>query len=315
MISPLQPGNQIALLAPSSPFERDPFERACRTLENQGYRLAQGKSIFQKLGFLAGTEAERAEDLSHAITTPEVAAIICIRGGYGSSRLLPWLPFAVLRHSPKIFLGYSDTTFLHLAFWHKMGWTTFHGPNLIDLVDLPEGMDGVLQALSGHREFSWHVEDRQVLKPGLATGPFLGGNLTCLCHLLGTPYFPDLKGALLLLEDRGEAPYRLDRLLTQLKLAGVLDELGGLLLGHFQECGDPRQVGEIVLDQVRSCSFPVLAGLPFGHGSPNEVVPLGTPFTLNTFEGTFKIVRNPFVSIDTGNGTPPTLQEPPLCLR
>jgi muramoyltetrapeptide carboxypeptidase len=305
MINPLQPGDGIALVAPSSPFEREPFERACRGLENLGYRLTPGKNILHKRGYLAGTEAERAQDLIHALSTPEISAIICIRGGYGSSRLLPWLPFAILRPTPKLFLGYSDATCMHAALGEKMGWTTFHGPNLIDMADAPEVMDGVLQALSGYRDFSWSFEHHQVLKPGLATGPLLGGNLTCLCHLLGTSYFPNVQGALLLLEDRGEALYRLDRSLTQFKLAGVFDRIGGLLLGHFQECDDPRRVGAMVLDQVRSWSFPVITGLPFGHGSPNEVIPLGCPFTLNTFEGTFRIVRAPFSPIDDGDGARP----------
>jgi muramoyltetrapeptide carboxypeptidase len=305
MINPLQPGDWIALIAPSSPFEREPFLRACDGLEDLGYRLAPGKSIHQKRGYLAGTEAERAQDLIRAISTPEVSAIICIRGGYGSSRLLPWLPFADLRHTPKILLGYSDATCLHAAFESKMGWTTFHGPNLIEMADTPGVMDGALQALAGCRGFSWSLENHQVLRPGLATGPLLGGNLTCLCHLLGTPYFPNVKGALLLLEDRGEALYRLDRALTQLKLAGVFDQIGGLLLGHFQDCDAPQKVGEMVLDLVRSYSFPVLAGLPFGHGSPNQVIPLGPSFALNAFEGTFKIVRNPFVTNANGDGAKP----------
>jgi len=298
MINPLQPGDTIALVAPSSPFPKAAFEQACRTFEDLGYRLAPGKHILHERGFLAGTEAERAKDLIHAVKAPEVAAIVCIRGGYGSSRLLPWLPFATLRRSPRIFLGYSDVTFLHLAFRHLLGWTTFHGPNFVDLGNRPEGIEELLLALSGRQEFSWNLDERQVLKPGLAAGPLIGGNLTCLCHLLGTPYFPDLTGALLMLEDRGEALYRLDRLLTQLNLAGVLDRIAGLVLGHFQECGDPRRVGEMVLDQVRSFAFPVVAGLPFGHGSPNEVVPLGSRFTLNTFEGTLKIERTPFVSLE-----------------
>lgn len=305
MIDPLLPGDTIALVAPSSPFREDSFERACRALEDLGYRPAPGKSILQRLDFLAGTDAERADDLIQAVAAPEVAAIICIRGGYGSGRLLSRLPFAALRRTPKIFLGYSDITFLHLAFRHRMGWITFHGPNLIELADHPERLDAVLQALAGRREFSWQVAEPQVLQPGLATGPLLGGNLTCLCHLLGTPYFPELKGALLLLEDRGEAPYRLDRLLTQLSLAGVLDEIAGLLLGHFQDCGDPQRLGEMVLDQMKSYSFPVVAGLPFGHGSPNDVVPLGAPFSLNTFEGLLKVLSSPFAAPDAGNDGKP----------
>jgi len=292
MISPLQTGDRIALVAPASPFASEKHEIACRLLESRGYVLAPGNHLFRKLGYLAGTEAERAEDLIHAITNPDVAAIICSRGGFGSSRLLPWLPFAIIQKSPKIFLGYSDITCLHLALWANARWITFHGPNLIDMADHPESVDHVVSALSGHHEFSWEIDGSQVLRHGIASGTLLGGNLSVLCHLLGTPYFPNLEGALLLLEDRGEALYRLDRLLTQLKLAGVLNRIGGLILGHFHECDDPLKVRSMVLEQVRPYAFPVVAGLPFGHGSPNQVIPLGASFVLNTFEGTFKMVSD-----------------------
>jgi muramoyltetrapeptide carboxypeptidase len=298
MINRLQPGDCIALVAPSSPFELEKFYQARDLLENEGYRLAPGRSSCRKHGYLAGTEAERAEDLIGAVSNPEVAAIICIRGGYGSSRLLPWLPFPILQRTPKIFLGYSDATFLHAAFWTKTRWSTFHGPNLLDLVDFPGSVNHVVGALSGVHDFAWEVEENQILRQGLASGTLLGGNLTCFCHLLGTPYFPDLKGALLLLEDRGEALYRLDRLFTQLKLAGVLSQLGGLIFGHFRECGEPRKVKEMFLDQVRDYSFPVIADLPFGHGSQNQVIPLGCLFRLNTFERTLEVINGPFLPGD-----------------
>ena len=305
MISPLRPGDRIALVAPSSSFDVEKFHRARDILESKGYQPAAGRSIFQRRGYLAGTETERAEDLIQAISNPDVSAVICIRGGFGSSRILPWLPFSVLRKTPKIFLGYSDATFLHLAFHAQMGWTTFHGPSLIEMVDFPEKMSNVLNALSGVRDFSWQIENHQILRQGMATGTLLGGNLTCLCHLLGTPYFPDTKGALLLLEDRGEVLYRLDRILTQLKLAGVLDQIGGLILGHFHECGEAQKIWDMVLDQVKYYSFPVVADLPFGHGSPNQVIPLGSPFMLNTFDRIFKAMKDPFITGDARDETAP----------
>lgn len=303
MIDPLRPGDGVALVAPSSPFEVEQYRRASSLLETRGYRLIPGTNIFEARGYLAGVEAGRAEDLIRSITSPDISAIICIRGGFGSSRLLPWLPFSALRNSPKLFLGYSDATFLHLAFWNKMGWTTFHGPNLIDMIEVPERMDLVLSALSGELDFSWRLEGRQLLRPGTATGTLLGGNLTCLCHLLGTPYFPNLEGSLLLLEDRGEALYRLDRMVTQLRLAGVFDQIRGLLLGQFLDCGDPENVTEMMLDQARHYSFPIIADLPFGHGPTNQVVPLGTPFTINTFQGTLKVTKGPFTAGEPRDGT------------
>jgi muramoyltetrapeptide carboxypeptidase len=299
MMNPLQPGDCIALVAPSSPFEIEKYSRASSILVELGYRVAPGKNVLRREGYLAGTDVERVEDLVRAIVDPSITAVICIRGGFGSSRLLHHLPFSTLKQNHKIFLGYSDTTCLHLAFWTRNRWTTFHGPNLIDMVDSPDHLDGVLSALSGSRAFSWSLDDQQILRPGVASGPMLGGNLSCLCHLLGTNYCPDFRGALLLVEDRGEALYRLDRLVTQLQLAGVLDQIAGLILGQFHECEEHHRIRDMVFDHVRYHSFPVIADLPFGHGSANQVIPLGAQFLLNTYEKSLKILCQPFASTDT----------------
>jgi muramoyltetrapeptide carboxypeptidase len=293
-LNPLREGDRIALIAPSSPFEVDEFARVCSILESKGYEIVPGKNIFSKQKYLAGKEAERAHDLIAAITDPTIAAIICIRGGYGSGRLPPWLPFSGLQHNWKIFLGYSDITFLHLAFCSQMGWITFHGPNLMDADQLPGKLDRILEFLKGQRDFSWSLETGQILRPGTATGKLLGGNLTCLTHMLGTPYFPAPEGVILVVEDRGEAPYRIDRMFNQLKLAGVLSHLAGLVLGNFGDCGEFNDVAELVLDHARSFNFPIIAALPFGHAEVNEVIPLGMPFHINTHEQTLAALQSPF---------------------
>jgi muramoyltetrapeptide carboxypeptidase len=201
----------------------------------------------------------------------------------------------MFRNKQKIFMGYSDVTFLHLALYSQAGWTTFHGPNFVP--DPPGGtgfLQGALAALRGEEEFAWDLRDAHVIRHGTSRGPLIGGNLTCLVHLLGTPFFPDPQGAILLIEDRGEALYRLDRLLTHLCLAGVLDRLGGMVLGNFDGCGDLSAIWEMVAERVRPFRFPVVANLPFGHGCENRVVPLGIPFHLNTRAGAFKAERSPF---------------------
>lgn len=291
---PLEPGDRIALVAPSSPFDTDKFHRACRLLEDSGFHVIPGKHVHDKRGYLVGTEADRAEDLIRAVTDPTVSAIIGIRGGYGSGRLLPWLPFSTLRKFPKIFLGHSDITFLHLAFQSQMQWVTFHGPNLVDLDTVPERWENVLLSLTGANDFSWDLGQFQVLRSGRATGPLMGGNLTCLTHLIGTPYLPDLTGALLLVEDCNEALYRLDRLLLHLRLAGILERLGGLILGRFQGCGDSDRIWEMVIEATKPFGFPVIANLPFGHTLENQVIPLGLAFTLDTQTGSFHPVRLSF---------------------
>ena len=295
VLKPLKPGDAISLVAPSSPFEAEKYDRGCEILRDAGYRLMPGKHAFARTEYLAGADAGRAEDLIAALASPDSAAVVCIRGGYGSGRLLPLLPFGALRKTPKLFLGHSDITFLHLAFFSRMGWITLHGPNLTGIGSGPECAASALAALSGQSRFEWEFGEDQVIKPGAASGVLLGGNLTCIAHLVGTPYFPDLTGAILLIEDRGEPLYRLDRILTQLRLCGILQGLGGIVLGDFENCGEPEKVRRMVEERVEPFSFPVVQGLPFGHGARNDVVPLGTPFLLDTAVRTFRVLRRPFV--------------------
>ncbi|MHC1726117.1 MAG: LD-carboxypeptidase [Syntrophobacteraceae bacterium] len=296
----LPPGSSIALVAPASPFADDLYMKGREILEKAGYRTVSGKCIFNKNGYLAGNDTERGNDLTAAILDPSVAAIICIRGGYGSGRLLPLLPFSSFLHHPKIFIGHSDITFLHLALLCQANWTTFHGPNLTGMAESPKRAENVLRVLAGEASYEWELARDQVLRHGTASGPVLGGNLTCLAHLVGTPYLPDMTGALLLIEDRGEALYRLDRMMNHLKLADILPRLGGILLGEFTNCsngptveGGPTgdvKICEMVMDHVSLYDFPVVRGLPFGHGSRNEVIPFGAPFLLDTRERVLRLL-------------------------
>lgn len=294
-LNALAPGSRVALVAPASPFDFDRFERACEMLRNEGYEPAPGKHIGKRDGYLAGSEAERAQDLLEAFSDPAISAVICIRGGYGSGRLIPFLPYSTLRKHPKIFLGHSDITFLHLAFQTRMQWVTFHGPNLNAFADNGETQAHALRALAGLDAFSWELRDSRILKRGTASGMVTGGNLTCLAHLIGTPWFPDLQGAILMIEDCGEALYRIDRIITHLKLSGALRGLAGLVLGQFTDCGEQCKIWEMVLRQVEEFHFPVIADLPFGHGLENEVIPFGVPFRLSTHERTFKAIEHPFL--------------------
>jgi len=289
----LGPGSAIALVAPSSPFDADSYEKGVRILRSAGYEVVPGKNIFKKDGYLAGKDVERLQDLTEAALDPKIEAIICIRGGYGSGRLLPRIPFSTFRLNPKLFIGHSDITFLHLGLMSRAGWTTFHGPNLIGMSEAP---DSVLEVLSGKASYQWVLEPGQVLRPGVAEGRVLGGNLSCLAHLVGTPYMPDMTGALLLIEDCGEALYRLDRMMNHLKLAGILPSIGAILLGEFTSCAENNDICRMVMDHVSEYDFPVVHGLPFGHGSRNEVIPFGAPFVLDTNEGLLGILKTPVES-------------------
>ena len=293
-LKPLKPGDAISLVAPASPFEMEKYERGCEVLRNAGYKLLPGRHVFERKNYLAGGDSERADDLISAFLDPDSAAVICIRGGYGSGRLLPRLPFSTLRKHPKIFLGHSDITFLHLALFSQLGWTTVHGPNVTGIGNGPEFAQNTLDALSGKSAFEWRFASKQVLREGSASGVLLGGNLTCMSHLLGTPYFPETAGAILLIEDCGEPLYRLDRIFFHLRLSGVLPGLGGIVLGDFENCGEAAKIHEMIAAQVKDYPIPVVSGLPFGHGARNEVVPLGAPFLLDTNARIFKNLRSPF---------------------
>ncbi|MGC9965513.1 MAG: LD-carboxypeptidase [Syntrophobacteraceae bacterium] len=289
----LGPGSSIALVAPSSSFEAGPYEKGVQILQAAGYEVVSGKSIFKKDSYLAGTDLERLQDLTQAVLDPKIEAIICIRGGYGSGRLLPRIPFSDFSRNPKLFIGHSDITFLHLGLMSRARWTTFHGPNLIDMSQMPERAESVLKALSGQASYEWVFDRDQVLRSGTVNGRVLGGNLSCLAHLVGTPYMPDMDGALLLIEDCGEALYRLDRMMNHLKLAGILARLGAILLGEFTGCAENTDICTMIMDLVREYNFPVVHSLPFGHGPHNEVIAFGPPFVLDTNERVLKILEAP----------------------
>jgi muramoyltetrapeptide carboxypeptidase len=292
--APLSPGDRIALVAPSSPFKVEEFTLASQRLEEAGYVPAPAEHLMVRNGYLAGTEAQRVQDLIRAFSDDKISAVFCVRGGYGSGRLLPWLPFSTIESSPKIFLGYSDITFLHLAFQTQMNWITFHGPNFIEANESADKLQEILSPLCGDHSFCWEFSDRQVIRHGTASGKLYGGNLTCLVHLIGTPYFPDLKDSLLFIEECCEALYRLDRLLTHLRLADHMQHLGGLLLGRFHECGnDSGNIVEMVSERTESFHFPVVTDLPFGHGGRNDVIPLGAFFSLNTYDKNLRILDHP----------------------
>jgi muramoyltetrapeptide carboxypeptidase len=270
------------------------FQIACDLIEQQGYRVKAGENVFKSNGYVAGEESARAVDLVSALLDPEIAAVICIRGGYGSGCILPWLPFFSFHDHVKPFVGYSDVTFLHLSLQAALGWTTFHGPNLMDLAENPQSAIKLLQSLQGERDFAFEFTEGQILQEGVASGKVVGGNLTCLVHLMGTPYFPELEGCILFVEDCNEQIYRLDRCINQLKLGRVLDRLAGLIMGRFSNCGDETELRAMVSHYVRPFRFPVVAGLPLGHVPENEILPLGLPFSLNTYEHTFRPFASPF---------------------
>ncbi len=281
----MRPGDTVAVVSPSGPADAAQLRRGVERLEGIGFKVVVGPHALERqdLGHLAGPDAVRAADLESAWCDPAVTAVFCARGGYGAARLLGLLDWDRMRAAgPKVLIGSSDITALHQAFAAELGAPTLHGP-------MPGGL--LLGGEEGPEPATWEhlraalcgtpapvVGDR-VLAPGRASGVLTGGNLSLLASLCGTAYQPSFAGRIALLEDIGEAPYRVDRLLTQLLQAGVFAGVRGIALGSWVDCGDP---GPVLRDRLLPLGVPILAGLPVGHGSPQMSVWLGALGVIDT---------------------------------
>ncbi len=286
----LQPGDTIGVVAPASPFNRETFERSCQSLQRQGYKVLVPESVFaREAPYFAGTAEQRASDIQQMFENPEVRAIICARGGYGSNYLLGHIDLEVVRRHPKIFMGYSDVTSLLTWFHDAAGLVTFHGPMMNkDFAD-DEGVHplSLIAALGGASQ--WNLGSKAGLEavvPGRAEGNLYGGCLSILVASLGTPYEIRTAGTLLFLEDVAAKPFQIDRMLMQLKLAGKFESVKGIIFGEMLDCrqsdDQPYQLQEVVQRVVGDLGIPVAYGLRSGHVSrANVTLPLGVRAALN----------------------------------
>lgn len=277
----LAPGARVAVIAPASAFDRPSFE-AGLALIGARYDVHYQRAIFERQRYLAGSDGRRLGELTDALLDPAIKGVFCARGGYGATRLLAQLE-RVVPAAAKPLVGFSDITALHM--WlQSRGIVSIHGPVLTQLPLLPAAtLERLFRLLeSGSPAAALAASDTYV--PGVAEGPLLGGTLSVVTRLLGTPYLPSLEGAILLLEDVGERPYRLDRMWTHLELAGVLRQVRGIALGSFTNCEekDADYGGADVLRELaRAAGLPCAAGFPIGHGAANEPVPLGARVRLD----------------------------------
>jgi muramoyltetrapeptide carboxypeptidase len=279
----LKPGDTLGVAAPSGPFDIATFERGMDVLREMGFALKIPEGIYKRNGFLAGPDPERADIINRLICDPAVKGIVCARGGYGATRLEPYLDWEAIRTHPKAFIGFSDITVLHHLIVSRCGLATFHGPMGTTLGSAPpESRQAFVQALTSATPIVVPARQATVIRPGEGRGPVAGGNLTMLGHLLGTPLQPDFEGRLLVLEEVNEAPYRIDRMLWQLKLAGCFQGLAGICFGDFVDCGDVSTIVAILTDLFQDSPYPVLTGLPVGHGRVNHTLPLGLEAVLTT---------------------------------
>lgn len=271
----------MRVIAPASPFDRGRFDKGVRVLEELGFRVSWRPDVFTANGYLAGDDERRAQELTEAFADPEVKGIVCARGGYGTPRLLGRLDFAALVKDAKVFVGFSDVTALLLAF-HRAGMVTFHGPmttgRMAETGLSRDDVDSFVRTI-GDAKPAGVVGEGRVVVAGDVEGPLVGGNLALLAALCGTPWAPLAKGAILFLEEVGEKPYRVDRLLTQLEHSGVLGEAAGIAFGRFSGCENPadpsQKVDELLAAFAKRIGKPAVTGLPIGHDGENRTVPVG----------------------------------------
>lgn len=296
---PLSAGSRAAVVSPAGPVTPDIIEPGLETLREWGLELDVDDAVYAchpERGYLGGTDAQRLRAVQRALDHPDHGAVIFSRGGYGTLRLLPELEFDGLREAPKLLVGFSDLTALHLHVAGSVGVATLHAP-VVKSLRLHEAgsrtLESLREALFGPRDpvFAWDDLDT-VQGEGRSAGPLLGGNLTLLNHVLDTPYCPDLNGAILLVEETGEEDYRLDRKFTALRLSKKAAEPAGIVLGDFHECGGAYrddEGAELLAREVASeFDCPVLAGAPVGHGSRNVPAPMGVPVELDADAGSLK---------------------------
>jgi len=258
------------------------FNRGIAVLESMGFNTSIPEILFNKKEYFAGSDLERAEMVNRYFADPAIKAIICARGGYGSIRILSLLDYKTIQKNPKIFIGFSDVSALLSTLYLRCRLVTFHGPTVTTLGNSDDRTkDSLLSMITSGDKPKIVIKNGITIKSGSASGPVLGGNLNTLCHLLGTPFQPDFKGCILFLEDKGEVPYRIDRMLSQMKLAGCFNGLAGLILGNFEDCGDTDDIIRIADDIFKDDDIPMLAGLEVGHGKRNLTIPTGLNATLN----------------------------------
>lgn len=294
--APLAPGARVALLAPAGPVTPDEVERAVERVAGWGWEPVLGTYARGRLGYLAESDENRLADLNDAIRDPDIEAVWCLRGGYGTLRIVDRVDWKAWTERPRPLIGFSDNTVLHLASL-RYGVGSYHGPHPTP-ADLPPFTESLLLATlrgKGPRllPFPPGGPDRaRELVPGVAEGRLVGGNLSLIAATLGTPFQPELRGAILFLEEVGEPPYRIDRLLTQLRLAGALERVAGVALGAFSQCGEEDElvVAGVLADRFEELGVPAAYGFPFGHVAENWTLPVGAAARLDVGAGTLEIL-------------------------
>ena len=288
-------GDVIGIISPASAVDDERLiQSGIKYLEGLGYRTKLGKNVGKVRGYLAGTDEERVEDIHQMFSDQKVKAIFCLRGGYGAFRLLDKIDYKLIQDNPKIFVGYSEITSLQMAFLKKSNLISFAGPMVVS---------NFSNEISNYTEENFwrmitftkklgkvklpELDNLQSLNLGIAAGRLIGGNLAVFASLLGTKYLPDLNNKILFLEDISELPYKIDRMLNQLRLSNVFNKIRGIILGSFSDCIEPDSnkktltIDEVWSDYFRGIDCPVIHSFPHGHIKDILTLPIGTRIKLN----------------------------------
>ena len=304
----IRPGARVSLIAPSgSASGPDRVEASIHALESLGLRVKASPHCSDAYGYLAGDDATRARELELAFLDPDTTGVICLKGGYGTPRILDKIDYGVMAANPKLFLGYSDITALHIAFRQMAGLVTFHGPmpssDMVPDFD-PESLASLEKMLFGRGGLPGKIANPrerpfETLAEGICEGELVGGNLSLLAATMGTPWEIDTKGKIIFIEDIDEAPYRIDRMVNQLRLAGKFEACAGILIGSWTRCAAPEgkrslTIGEILRDLLLPCGKPMLQGLEAGHCVPALTLPVGIRCRMNASAGVLETLESPF---------------------
>jgi len=302
----LRKGDVIGIISPASSAD-DPnlVNNGIRYIESLGYRVETGKNLNKNRGYLAGTDEERLEDIHQMFRDKNVKAIFCLRGGYGAFRLLDKIDYSLIKKNPKIFVGFSEVTSLQMAFLRKASLITFAGPMVVpnfskDISKYTE--ENFWTIITSNKKpgklFSPGSEKFPKINSGISSGRLVGGNLAVYASLIGTEFFPDLKDKILLLEDVSEYPYKIDRMMNQLKLNRVFKKVKGIILGRFVDCIEhdlnkkTLTLGEIMDDYLKEIKIPVIYTFPHGHVKELITLPIGIKMKLNATKGYVEILES-----------------------
>lgn len=292
---PLQKGDLIGIAAPASPFDRSEFEKGLQVIENLGFKTKYREDIFSTETYLAGPDSRRISELKQYLKDPEIKALLFARGGYGTMRILPQLDPNEIERSTKIVMGYSDMTPLLTYLHQKLHWVVFHGPVVAKAMGetfAERGKGSLLRSLTDPKALGEiRTTELVYLKPGKVRGKLVGGCLSMIIATLKTPYELETEGKILFLEDVNERPYKIDRMLTQLKLGGKLDKVRGIVFGPFQNGGGADEIKQVILDVLKDSDIPLAFGFPSGHIDDMMTIPLGVEVELDSTKGSVNFLE------------------------